>query len=107
MALPPRLSTWILRTFAIFETVFLCICAAYLFGGLAKDRIAARYRRASLIDPRQTRRSIAPDKEFTRGRTNHGSSRVTPGYALRERVRLIHSKNSEELQRAEMASRVF
>jgi diguanylate cyclase (GGDEF)-like protein len=40
-----------LRTFAIFETVFVCICAAYLFGGLAKDRIAARYRRASLIDP--------------------------------------------------------
>src|SRR5262245_18066703 len=26
--------------FAIFETVFVCICAAYLFGGLAKDRIA-------------------------------------------------------------------
>jgi diguanylate cyclase (GGDEF)-like protein len=40
-----------LRTFAIFEAVFVCICAAYLFGGLAKDRIAARYRRASLIDP--------------------------------------------------------
>jgi diguanylate cyclase (GGDEF)-like protein len=40
-----------LRTFAIFETVFVCICAAYLFGGLVKDRIAARYRRASLIDP--------------------------------------------------------
>jgi diguanylate cyclase (GGDEF)-like protein len=37
--------------FAIFETVFVCICAAYLFGGLAKDRIAAFYRRASLIDP--------------------------------------------------------
>lgn len=44
---------------------------------------------------RQTRRSIAPEKEFTRERTNHGSSRVTPGYRpepLRERVRLIHSK---------------
>ena len=27
------------------------MCAAYLFGGLAKDRIAARYRRASLTDP--------------------------------------------------------
>jgi hypothetical protein len=25
--------------------------AAYLFGGLVKDRIAARYQRASLIDP--------------------------------------------------------
>src|ERR1700745_2742734 len=40
-----------LLTFAIFEGAFVCICAAYLFGGLAKDRIAARYRRASLIDP--------------------------------------------------------
>jgi diguanylate cyclase (GGDEF)-like protein len=39
-----------LLTFAIFEGAFVCICAAYLFGGLAKDRIAARYRRASLTD---------------------------------------------------------
>jgi diguanylate cyclase (GGDEF)-like protein len=40
-----------LLTFAIFEGAFVCICAAYLFGGLAMDRIAARYRRASLTDP--------------------------------------------------------
>jgi NMT1/THI5 like len=40
-----------LRTFAIFEAVFVCTCAAYLFGGLVKDRVAARYQRASLIDP--------------------------------------------------------
>ena len=40
-----------LLTFTIFETAFVCICAAYLFGGLAKDRIAASYRHASLIDP--------------------------------------------------------
>jgi diguanylate cyclase (GGDEF)-like protein len=40
-----------LFTFSIFEGAFITICAAYLFGGLAKDRIAARYRRASLIDP--------------------------------------------------------
>ena len=40
-----------LLTFVIFETVFVCICAAYLFGGLAKDRVPARYQRASLIDP--------------------------------------------------------
>jgi diguanylate cyclase (GGDEF)-like protein len=40
-----------LLTFAIFEGAFVCICVAYLFGGLAKDRIAARYRRASLTDP--------------------------------------------------------
>jgi diguanylate cyclase (GGDEF)-like protein len=40
-----------LLTFAVFEGAFVCICAAYLFGGLAKDRIAARYRRASMTDP--------------------------------------------------------
>jgi diguanylate cyclase (GGDEF)-like protein len=40
-----------LRTFAIFEVVFVCICGAYLLGGLAKDRLTARYRHASLTDP--------------------------------------------------------
>ena len=40
-----------LLTFAVFESAFVCICAAYLFGGLAKDRIAAHYRHASLTDP--------------------------------------------------------
>jgi diguanylate cyclase (GGDEF)-like protein len=40
-----------LLTFSIFEGAFVCICTAYLFGGLAKDRIAAGYRRASLTDP--------------------------------------------------------
>jgi len=40
-----------LLMFAIFEGAFVTICSAYLFGGLAKDRIAASYRRASLTDP--------------------------------------------------------
>src|SRR6185312_8708031 len=40
-----------LFTFSIFEGAFVTICAAYLFGGLAKDRIAGRYRHASLTDP--------------------------------------------------------
>src|SRR5262249_39762524 len=40
-----------LLTFAAFEAAFVCIRSAYLFGGLAKDRIAARYRQASLTDP--------------------------------------------------------
>ena len=40
-----------LLAFAFFETLFLCICAAYLLVGLVKDRIAARYQHASLIDP--------------------------------------------------------
>jgi diguanylate cyclase (GGDEF)-like protein len=40
-----------LLTFAVFESAFVCISTAYLFGGLAKDRIAARYQQASLTDP--------------------------------------------------------
>ncbi|MGO9399727.1 MAG: GGDEF domain-containing protein [Xanthobacteraceae bacterium] len=40
-----------LLTFMIFEAAFVSICAAYLFGGLVKDRIAAGYERASLTDP--------------------------------------------------------
>jgi diguanylate cyclase (GGDEF)-like protein len=39
-----------LLTFVIFEAAFVSICAAYLFGSLAKDRIAASYRRISLTD---------------------------------------------------------
>jgi GGDEF domain-containing protein len=40
-----------LLTFALFETLFLCICAAYLFVSLVKDRIAARHQDIALIDP--------------------------------------------------------
>jgi diguanylate cyclase (GGDEF)-like protein len=40
-----------LLTFAAFESAFVCISMAYLFGGLAKDRITASFRRASLTDP--------------------------------------------------------
>jgi diguanylate cyclase (GGDEF)-like protein len=40
-----------LLTFAVFESAFVCISTAYLFGGLAKDRIAASFRQASLTDP--------------------------------------------------------
>jgi diguanylate cyclase (GGDEF)-like protein len=40
-----------LLTFMIFEAAFVSICAAYLFGGLVNDRIAAGYERASLTDP--------------------------------------------------------
>ena len=40
-----------LLTFMIFETAFVSICAAYLFGGLVKDRIVASYQQASLTDP--------------------------------------------------------
>ena len=40
-----------LLTFALFEALFLCICAAYLLISLVKDRIAARHQNVSLIDP--------------------------------------------------------
>jgi len=40
-----------LLIFMIFEAAFVSICAAYLFGGLVKDRIAASYEQASLTDP--------------------------------------------------------
>jgi diguanylate cyclase (GGDEF)-like protein len=40
-----------LLTFMIFESAFVCICGAYLFGSLAKDRIATSYRRIALTDP--------------------------------------------------------
>jgi diguanylate cyclase (GGDEF)-like protein len=40
-----------LLTFSIFEVTFASICGAYLLGGLVKDQIAARFRRASLTDP--------------------------------------------------------
>ena len=38
-------------TFIIFETVFFSFCAAYLLGGMARERIALQYKHASLIDP--------------------------------------------------------
>jgi diguanylate cyclase (GGDEF)-like protein len=47
----PDVSHVDLVIFAIFETVFVSICAAYLFGSLAKDRIAGLYQLASLVDP--------------------------------------------------------
>lgn len=40
-----------LRTFVIFEIMFVSICGAYLLGGLVKDRIAGLYKQASLVDP--------------------------------------------------------
>jgi diguanylate cyclase (GGDEF)-like protein len=40
-----------LLTFALLEGAFVCVCAAYMFGSIAKDLVVARYRRASLTDP--------------------------------------------------------
>ena len=47
----PNLSDVNLRTFVIFEIMFVSICGAYLLGGLVKDRIAGLYKHASLVDP--------------------------------------------------------
>jgi diguanylate cyclase (GGDEF)-like protein len=38
-------------TFAMFEAVFFSFCAAYLLGGVARERAVLRYKHASLIDP--------------------------------------------------------
>ena len=43
-----RIGWW---TFIIFETIFFSFCAAYLLGGMARERIALRYKHASLVDP--------------------------------------------------------
>ena len=40
-----------LMAFVAFEAVFVRICAAYLFGSVAKERIALRYKQNSLSDP--------------------------------------------------------
>ena len=40
-----------LLTFVVFEAIFLCICGAFLFGGIVKERLLAWYEYASLIDP--------------------------------------------------------
>ena len=65
-----------LLTFAIFEGAFVRMCTAYLFGGVAKDRIAARYRRASLTDPLT---GVANRRGFFRG----GQTAVEAGTRLR------------------------
>ena len=40
-----------LLTFVVFESVFLSICGAFLFGSIVKERILIWYRQASLSDP--------------------------------------------------------
>ena len=40
-----------LFSFIIFETIFYAFCLAYMFGGMARERIANRYMQASLTDP--------------------------------------------------------
>jgi diguanylate cyclase (GGDEF)-like protein len=40
-----------LLTFVVFESLFLSICGAFLFGSIVKERFLVWYRQASLIDP--------------------------------------------------------
>ena len=59
--------------FIIFETIFYATCLAYMFGGMAKERIANRYMRASLTDPLTgiaNRRDFLERCESLLGRSN-------------------------------------
>jgi diguanylate cyclase (GGDEF)-like protein len=38
-------------TFIILESIFCTFCTAYMFGGMARERIALWYKQASLTDP--------------------------------------------------------
>jgi diguanylate cyclase (GGDEF)-like protein len=38
-------------TFIFFETIFYAFCLAYMLGSMARERIAVRYKQASLTDP--------------------------------------------------------
>jgi len=40
-----------LLVFVLFETILFCMCAAYLFGSIIKERVALRYKQSSLLDP--------------------------------------------------------
>jgi diguanylate cyclase (GGDEF)-like protein len=40
-----------LLTFVVFESLFLSICGAFLFGSIVKERFLVWYQQASLIDP--------------------------------------------------------
>jgi diguanylate cyclase (GGDEF)-like protein len=40
-----------LWTFIIFEALFFAVCSSYLLGGMARERVALWYKRASLVDP--------------------------------------------------------
>jgi diguanylate cyclase (GGDEF)-like protein len=40
-----------LLAFVMFETVLFCMCAAYLFGSMTKERVALHYKESSLLDP--------------------------------------------------------
>jgi diguanylate cyclase (GGDEF)-like protein len=46
-----RLSDVNLLAFVAFEAVFISICGAYLLGSVVKERVALRYKQASLSDP--------------------------------------------------------
>jgi hypothetical protein len=54
-----------LLTIVVFEALLIGICVAYLFGSVAKERIALRYKHASLSD---SLTGIANRRAFQKGR---------------------------------------
>ncbi len=40
-----------LLAFVMFESILFCMCAAYFFGSISKERVAQRYKQSSLLDP--------------------------------------------------------
>jgi diguanylate cyclase (GGDEF)-like protein len=40
-----------LLAFVMFESILFCMCAAYMFGSLSKERVALGHEQSSLLDP--------------------------------------------------------
>jgi diguanylate cyclase (GGDEF)-like protein len=77
-----RLSNVNLLAFVAFEAVFITICAAYLLGSVVKERVALRYKQASLSDPLT---GVANRRAFLR----QGTRLITRARYARQPVALL------------------